>query len=223
MVWHQNTLGNAVPITPVTGRRRSECTVAHQENRRTPQHLIAVSSSGTCPARPSCTNLFEFRLVDVASSHRRPGTAARASAPPCPTVYSSDPPWQSTRRQPQICRSALTRSAEAVLETSYRDSRRRATEQGRRRALGRALSLGAHLSLRRWLGHESNCGFSIRWLRSEFGRMGPCRCQGGMFRLGCCRLGLRRGWLDRRLVVCHWGLILALRSEQIVYEATDAA
>src|SRR5438094_3126210 len=37
------------------------------------------------------------------------------------------------------------------------------------------------------------------------------------FRLGCRRLQLRRGWLDRRLVVRRWGLILALRSEQIAW------
>jgi hypothetical protein len=49
------------------------------------------------------------------------------------------------------------------------------------------------------------------------------RCHRGMFRLGSRRLGLRRGWLDRRLVVGHRGLILALRSEQIAHEATDAA
>src|SRR5262249_27319265 len=49
------------------------------------------------------------------------------------------------------------------------------------------------------------------------------RCHREMFRLGGRRLGLRRGWLDRRLIVRHCSLILALNSEQIAYEATDAA
>src|SRR6516225_3631819 len=49
------------------------------------------------------------------------------------------------------------------------------------------------------------------------------RCHRGMFRLGGRRLGLRRGWLDRRLIVRHCSRILALNSEQIAYEATDAA
>ena len=66
---------------------------------------------------------------------------------------------------PRFCRSGLTPRADAVVEASDGDGRRRTTKQGRCRALGRALRLGARLSLRRWLGHESNCSFLIRRLR----------------------------------------------------------
>ena len=58
-----------------------------------------------------------------------------------------------SRRHAQVCLSSLTRRAAAVVEASDGDGRRRATEQGRRCALGRALRLGARLSLRRRLGH----------------------------------------------------------------------
>src|SRR5262249_7038441 len=60
-------------------------------------------------------------------------------------------------------------------------------------------------------------------LRPGLGLGSARRCHRGMFRLGGRRLGLRRGWLDRRLIVRHCSLILALNSEQIAYEATDAA
>jgi len=124
---------------------------------------------------------------------------------------------------PQVRLCGLTRRAKAVVEASDGDGRRRTTEQGRRRALGRALWLGARLSLRRGLGRESNCSFLIRHLRPGLWPDSARRCHRGMFRLGGRRLSLRRRWLDRRLIVRHRSLILVLNSEQIAYEATDAA
>jgi hypothetical protein len=157
--------------------------------------------------------------MDVAGSRMRPGTAARPPASPCPTVYPSALPWQTRDVRPGVCRVDLTRGAEAVVEAADGKGRRRATEQWRCRGTGGALRLGARLFWG-WLGRASNCGFSIR---RRFGRMSARRCHRGMFTLGCRRLGLRSGWLDPRLVVRRRGLILTLRSEQIAYEAADAA
>src|SRR5262249_33181922 len=125
------------------------------------------------------------------------------------------------RRRPylgfQDCRFGLTRRTDAILEASGRKRRRRAPKQVRRRALGWVLRLGARLSLGRGLWHL-RVSFTLRPL----GGRGAGRRHGRMFRLGCRGLGLRRGWLDRCLVVRHRGLILALRSKQIAYEASDA-
>src|SRR5262249_14189863 len=142
----------------------------------------------------------------------RPGTAARSSVSPRPTAYQSDLPWQT--QSPLVCRVDLTRRAEAALEAADGKGRRRATEQGSCRAIGRALRLGARLFWG-WLGRASNVGLSICRLRSRFGRMGARRCHRETFRLGCRRLGLRPGWLEPRLVVRYRSLILTLRSEQI--------
>jgi hypothetical protein len=111
--------------------------------------------------------------------------------------------------------SRLPRRAEAVVEALDGRCRRRSTEQVRGLAFGSALRLGARLSLRRRLGRESNCRFLIRRLRLVFGRTDACRRHRGMFRRGVRRLGLVRGWLARRLVIRHRGLVLAFRSEEI--------
>jgi len=121
------------------------------------------------------------------------------------------------------CLAGLTPRAEAVVEASGSEGRRRATEQGSRRALGRTLRLSARLALGRRIGDESNGSFGIRRLLCEFAWMGARPCHRGMLRLGGRGLGLRRECLDRRCVLRQRDLILGLRSEQIAYEATDAA
>ena len=161
--------------------------------------LVRLKSPGSRRAIPLLRRL----------CHRTTETPARpeAQASPARAIPTLD---DSCR----FYRSGLTPRADAIVETSCRKGRRRATKQGRRRALGRALRLGTRLLLR-------------------------CRrhCHRGIFRLGCPRFRLRRGPLDRtqgphrrlitrqrrHLIVRHRGLILAVRSEQIAHEATHAA
>jgi hypothetical protein len=102
-----------------------------------------------------------------------------------------------------IGRSGLMPRADTIVEASRRKGWRCAAEHGRGRAFRRAWPFGSRLLLQCWPGHLG-CGFT-RWARREF------------------RGRLRRGRLDRHLIVGHRGLIIALRSEQIAYEATDAA
>jgi hypothetical protein len=164
------------------------------------------------------------RLPGLSSSRHETPTFTkiapeRASTPPCYEVSARASEalagdiavganGATVRRCVGCCRGTYsTPRADGIVEASRRKSRGRAAEQGRPRALGRALRLGTRLFLLWYLGD----GFSGRPPRSQFGPSGGRRCHLGMSRLGCRRL--RHGWLDRRLVVRHRRLILAVRSE----------
>ena len=216
MVRRSGTPRGAPRILAPLSHREARSPASPAAARATNGHATAAPSSAASNSpRPIVTVIRPSRARRVKATIPRHERAVLTARHPARAGHTPG-------AAPQVRLSGLMRSAEAGVEASDRDGRRRATEQGRRRSLGRALRLGARLSLRRRLGHESNCSFLIRWLRSEFGRMG-FRCHRGMFRLGGRRLGLRRRWLDRRLVVRHRSLILAPRSEQIAYKASDAA
>jgi hypothetical protein len=132
---------------------------------------------------------------------RTAATARSIALPLCVCIFLAFP-------RSDCISARLPPRPDAIVEASRRKNWRRTTKPRRCRPVGRALRLGTRLLLRRW---------------RHFHR--------GLFRFGCHRFRLRRGWLDRRqivrhrghVIVRHRGLILAVRSEQIEHEPADAA